>query len=83
MKDIKNYLINEQNEADLNDATRAEINKFRSKPIEGFIGTILWAIEDELKSFKPKKQYDYATPEMIEKYKDEWQKFAEYLGKYK
>lgn len=82
MKDIKNFIC-EQNEADAADAARNAINKFTDKPVEKFIDSLIWGIEDSLKSFKPKKEYDYVTPELIDQYKKSWEDFAEYLKKYK
>ena len=90
MKSINNYInesdydsINEQNKVDASDAARTAINNFTDKSVENFINSLIFGAEDALKSFKPKKEYDYATPEVINKYKDEWKYFIDYLKKYK
>lgn len=90
MKDIKQFInesnydsINEQNEVDVSDAARTAVNNFTDKSVENFIDSLIFGVEDALKSFKPKKEYNYVTPELINKYKDEWKDFIEYLKKYK
>lgn len=82
MKTITDFIINEQNDCDASDAARTAINKFTNKPVESFINSLIWGIEDGLKSFKPKKEYDHVTPELIDQYKKAWVDFAEYLKKY-
>lgn len=90
MKTINNYInksnydsINEQKEVNGSDAVRTAVNNFTDKSVENFIDSLIFGAEDALKSFKPKKEYDYVTPELINKYKDEWKDFIEYLKKYK
>lgn len=82
MKDLKEILISEHETANASDAARTAVYDFKNDPIKSFIESLVWGIEDGLKTFKPKKEYSHVTPELIDEYKKQWKEFAEYLKEF-
>ena len=83
MKNLREILVSENKTADGADAARTAINDFNNDSVKGFIESLVWGIEDGLKSFKPKKEYSHITPELIDDYKKQWTDFAKYLKEFK